>query len=135
MATQIEANQREVPSEKAQLMGGLEAFFKITDEWELSRDQRRLLLGFPGTTLYTEWKSGKVKDSPISTDLLDRLSYILGIYKALKIMHSEENRLLFLTNTTQVAPFNSKSPLEYMLSGHLVALADVRRYLDFQRGA
>jgi len=115
------------------LKAGLKAFFRITDEWELTHDQRRILLGNPGMTLYSEWKTRNVKARSISTDLLGRLSYILGIYKALKIMHSTENQLLFLSNATQVAPFNNRSPLDYMLSGHLVALADVCRYLDSQR--
>lgn len=118
----------------AQFKAGLKAFFRITDEWNLTRDQRRTLLGNPGITIYSEWKVGKAKARSISTDLLDRLSYVLGVYKALKTMHSIENQKLFLTNPTKVAPFNNKSPLDYMMSGHLVALADVRRYLDFHRG-
>ena len=122
------------PSELTQIKVGLKAFFRITDEWELTRDQRRALLGNPGTTQYSEWKTGNVKSRAISTDLLDRLSYILGIYKALNILHSAENQKHFLANATEVSPFNSRSPLDYMLSGHLVALGDVRRYLDFHRG-
>ena len=134
MDTQRKTAQKAAPSELAQLKTGLKAFFRITESWGLNRDQRRKLLGNPGTTLYSEWKAGNVKARTISTDLLDRLSYILGIYKALKIMHSDENQKLFLKNAAHVAPFNDKSPLQYMLSGHLVALADVRRYLDYHRG-
>ncbi|MES9904147.1 MAG: antitoxin Xre-like helix-turn-helix domain-containing protein [Sedimenticola sp.] len=134
MSTQRKPTQKAAPSELAQLKAGLKAFFRITESWKLNRDQRRKLLGSPGTTLYTEWKAGDVKARAVSTDLLDRLSYILGVYKALKTMHSDENQRLFLTNAAHVAPFNDKSPLQYMLSGHLVALADVRRYLDYHRG-
>ena len=113
-----------------QLKAGLKAFFRITESWGLNGEQRRLLLGNPDTTLYNDWEEENVIEQSVSFDLLDRLSYILGIYKALKTMHSEENQRLFLVNSTKVAPFNNISPLEYMLSGQLVALADVRRYLD-----
>jgi hypothetical protein len=131
--TNIRTTQTHV-SELQQLKAGLKAFFRITDSWSLTREQRRTLLGNPGKTLYSEWKNGKVTARAVSTDLLDRLSYILGIYKSLKIMHSRENQLKFLQHPTQVAPFLNKSVLDYMLSGHLVALSDVRRYLDFHRG-
>ena len=117
-----------------QVKVGLKTFFRITDEWGLSREERLKLLGQPGKTLYSEWKAGNVKPRAASTDLLDRLSYVLGIYNALNIMHSKENQLNFLKNPTEATPFMSKSPLEYMMSGHLVALSDVRRYLDFHRG-
>jgi len=134
MKNKSQTLHQSAPSDIEQLKAGLKAFFRITDEWALTRDQRRALLGNPGTTLYSEWKAGTIKTRSVSTDLLDRLSYIVGIYKDLGIMHSKENQQLFLANPTKIAPFNDISPLEYMLSGHLVALADVRRYLDYRRG-
>ena len=40
-----------------------------------------------------------------------------------------KNRLNFLCNKTNVAPFNGISPVEYMLRGKVEDLMDVRDYL------
>ncbi len=117
-------------SEKAQ--AGLTAFFSITQEWGLDNDQQRILLGSPGRTTFFEWK--KKKKGKLSKDTLDRLSYVLGIYKALHILFSNNSVLQWIRNPNNDPLFSGKSPLEYMLSGHLVSLSDVRRYLDWARG-
>ncbi len=104
----------------------LQGFFKITKHWGLTSDQQRTLLSEPSE--FDSWKSersAKILDEHI----LVRISYILGIYKALRIMHVEENQRLFINNVTEVNPFNGKSPLDLMLSGDVQA---VRRYLDGQ---
>jgi len=117
-------------AEKAQ--AGLTAFFSIAEEWGLNNDQQRVLLGSPGRTSFFDWK--KKKKGNLSRDTLDRLSYLLGIYKAMHILFPGETAMQWLTNPNSDPLFNGLSPLEYMLSGRLVALADVRRYLDWARG-
>lgn len=117
-------------AEKAQ--AGLTAFFSIAEEWGLDGEQQRILLGHPARTTFFEWK--RRKKASLSRDTLDRLSYILGIYKALQILFSSKTAQEWLRNPNTAPLFNGKSPLDYMLGGHLVALADVRRYLDWARG-
>ncbi len=117
-------------AEKAQ--AGLTAFFSIAEEWGLDNDRQRLLLGSPGRSTFFAWK--KNKQGLLSRDVLDRLSYILGIYKALHILFSDGTVLQWLRNPNSAPLFNGRAPLEYMLTGQLVALADVRRYLDAARG-
>ncbi len=121
---------RYTDAEKAQ--AGLTAFFSIAQEWGLNNEQQRLLLGSPGRTTFFDWKrqhSGK-----LSRDTLDRLSYLLGIYKALHILFSDDAAAQWLRNPNADPLFGGLSPLQYLLSGQLVALADVRRYLDWARG-
>ena len=119
-------------SDVEKTQAGLTAFFSIAEEWELDNDQQRLLLGSPGRTTFFEWK--KNKQGHLSRDALDRLSYILGIYKALHILFSDRTALQWLRNPNSDSQFNGRSPLEYLVTGQLVALADVRRYLDWARG-
>ncbi len=118
--------------EEALARAGLTAFFSIADEWRLSSAEQRTLLGGPSRSSFFDWKRRKA--GRLSRDTLDRLSYLLGIYKALHILFSEQNVLLWLRNPNRDPLFNGRSPLEYMLGGELVALADVRRYLDMARG-
>ena len=122
--------ERYTDAEKSQ--AGLTAFFSIAEQWQLDADQQRILLGSPGRTTFFEWK--KKKKGNISRDVLDRLSYILGIYKALHILFSADSAQQWLRNPNKDPLFSGQSPLEYMLSGNLVSLSDVRRYLDWARG-
>lgn len=110
----------------------LKAFFNIAQKWELTSEQERILLGISISTLY-HWKSKK--QGTLSTDTLERISYILGIYKALRILLPTEDAANKWIKKPNTAPlFNGKSALEKLLQGHVVDLADVRRYLDAERG-
>lgn len=111
----------------------LKAFFKITEKWELSSDQEMILLGVPKSTFYN-YKRDK-KTSSLSKDTLERISYILGIYKALRILLPTEDAANKWIKKSNTAPlFNGKSALDMLMKGHVVDLADVRRYLDAERG-
>lgn len=110
----------------------LKAFFKITHFWELTAEQERILLGIPLSTLY-RWKKNK-NDVLLSVDTLERISYILGIYKALHILLPTEKAANQWIKKANSAPlFNGKSALDKLMQGHVVDLADVRRYLDAER--
>ncbi len=113
-----------VPSRIA--VAALQGFFHITERWELTDKQQRILLGEPEE--FDSWKSNRIAKQ-LDENILVRISYILRIYKALRIMHSDENQRLFLKNATECSPFNGKSPLELMFDGDLKV---VRRYLDGQ---
>jgi Antitoxin Xre-like helix-turn-helix domain/Antitoxin Xre/MbcA/ParS C-terminal toxin-binding domain len=126
----VTADRKYSSAEKAR--AGLTAFFSIAGEWGLDNEQQRVLLGGPGRTTFFDWKRNKAGN--LSRDMLDRLSYLLGIYKALHILFSDRTAREWIKNPNADPLFNGRSPLDYMLSGQLVALADVRRYLDWARG-
>lgn len=110
----------------------LKAFFAITQKWQLSSDQERVLLGIPKATFY-RWK--QQKDGALSQDTLERISYILGIYKALRILLPTEKMANAWIHKPNLAPlFSGHSALEKLMKGQVVDLADVRRYLDAERG-
>lgn len=110
----------------------LKAFFGITHKWKLTSDQERILLGVPASTFY-RWKQNI--DGPLTQDNLERISYILGIYKALRILLPNERAANEWIHKPNSAPlFNGKSALDKLLVGRVMDLADVRRYLDAERG-
>lgn len=110
----------------------IKMFINITSaEWQLPEKAMRTLLGEPSRSTFFNWRTGKV--SSLSKDTLERISYIAGIYKSLKILFpnvSQANDWIKKPN----AAFNGQSALEVMLAGSIVDLARVRRYLDAQRG-
>ena len=113
--------------------GALRTFFRIANAWGLSTRETRVLLGFPPESTFYKWKSGKVGGVP--RDLLERLSYLLGIYKALEILLPAPHAADAWVKKPNSAPlFGGRSALDVMLSGNVADLYLIRQYLDAQRG-
>jgi hypothetical protein len=110
----------------------LRTFWKLAEAWELSAAEQATLLGVGRTTLY-QWKQGKV--GRLDRHLLERLSYLFGIYAALQILFPLARRAHEWLRKPNAAPlFGGRSALERMLGGQVADLYVVRRSLDAQRG-
>lgn len=111
----------------------LTAYFNITAAWGLTAEEERTLLGSPPRSTFFKWKSDRA--ARLSPDTLERISYVMGIYKALRILlPTEEAANDWVKKPNTASGFNGKSALDRMLAGRVVDLADVRRYLDAERG-
>jgi hypothetical protein len=111
----------------------LRTFFGIADAWQLSSKEAMTLLGLRSRSTYHLWKAGKA--GPLSPDTLERISYVLGIYKALQLLLPSDAAADEWIRKPNAAPlFGGRSALERMLSGNVADLYEVRRYLDAQRG-
>lgn len=110
----------------------IRTFLGIARAWDLSVDEQRALLGVPASTYY-KWK----KDPParLTPDLLERLSYLFGTYKALRILLPDDRLANGWVKRPNLHPvFGGRPPLERMLSGHTADLYEVRKHLDAERG-
>lgn len=112
----------------------LKTIFNIFDIWGLRNGEQQTLLGINNEGTFYNWKK-KPESATITNDLLERTSYILGIWKALQIL-IPENRVSdsWIKSGNNNPAFNGQTPLERMLGGHVVDLAYVRQYLDAERG-
>ena len=111
----------------------LRAFFRIAGAWKLSTAQQRVLLGNPPPSTYFKWK--KTQAGALPRDVLERISYILGIYKALQILLPDPERAdRWITEPNTAPLFGGGSALDRMLGGNVGDLYVVRQYLDAQRG-
>jgi uncharacterized protein (DUF2384 family) len=111
----------------------LRTFFNIAEAWKLSPREAMTLLGLRSRSTYHVWKDGK--SGPLSRDTLERLSYLLGIYKALQMLLTSDEAADAWMRKPNAAPiFGGRSALERLMSGHVSDLYEVRRYLDAQRG-
>lgn len=116
-------------------LGGaaLRAFFRIAEAWNLRMADQRKLLGDPPESTFYKWK--REQHGSISRDVLERISYVLGIYKDLQILFSDEAQADGWVHRASDAPlFGGRSAMERMLSGNVADLYVVRQYLDAQRG-
>ncbi len=115
----------------------LTAFFNIASAWGLTADDERTLLGSPPRSTFFKWKSERESKSPpkLPQDTLERISYVMGIYKALHILLPTPSAAdAWVKKPNAAAITHGKSALERMRGGRVIDLADVRRYLDAQRG-
>ena len=71
----------------------------------------------------------------LEVDRITRVSYLVGIYKALHILYGDKlaDEWINLPNANPI--FGGTTPLAYMLAGGLVAMQTVRKLLDARRGA
>ena len=127
---------RDIGASDARRLGaaGLRTFLAIADEWQLPVATRRVLLGGIGESTYHKWRAGDI-GTP-SRDQLERLSLLLGIYKALRLLFADDvtgARWLKAVNTDP--DFAGQSPLDRMRRGSIEDLFAVRRYLDGWRGS
>jgi hypothetical protein len=106
------------------------AVLNLFGRWELTDEQAATLLDMPLRT-YRRWKAEGA--GRISRDGCARLSNLMGIHKALRIIFSEASRGYAWIKATNDA-FGGSSALDVMLGGELTDIMRVRRYLDATRG-
>jgi hypothetical protein len=122
-----------VPAAESLGGAGLRAFENIAAAWELSVAEQLKLLGIASRSTYFKWR--RERDPKVPRDTLERLSYLLGIYKSLQILLPEARAADEWVRRPNNEPlFGGRSALERMLSGQVGDLYVVRQYLDAERG-
>ena len=97
--------------------------------WDMTDEQAAILLDLPPRS-YARWKTGA--QGRIDRDGKARLSNLMGIHKALRIIFREPQRGYTWIRAENEA-FGGRSALDIMLGGELTDLMRVRRYLDAER--
>jgi hypothetical protein len=110
----------------------IKAFLNIMERWGVRDEDARALLGGISNDQYYEMK--KKPERTLSTDTLTRISYLIGIFKALNILYSEPLADAWVQRHNTNRIFGGETPLAYMMKGGLVAMQVVRRLLDARRG-
>lgn len=106
------------------------AALTLFGKWRLTDEQGATLLDMPLRS-YRRWKA----EGPgrLSRDGRARLSNLMGIHKALRIIFHEPQRGYDWIGASN-AVFAGASALDVMLGGELTDIMRVRRYLDAERG-
>jgi hypothetical protein len=111
----------------------MRTFINIADQWQLSEDERLMVLGLPGRLVYLGWictaRTGQNLILP--TNALLRLSAIFGIYKSLGILFGTgHDASEWLRNPHHAPTFGGKAPMDLIVSKNQDGAVLVRRYLD-----
>ena len=108
-----------------------EASVNLFKLWGLTDNEACTLLGGISTATYNRWKRGEI--GRLTVDQKTRLSILMGVHKALRILFIENARDYEWVKKPNRA-FGGRSALEIMLQGQIMDLFDVRFYLDAARG-
>jgi len=110
----------------------IEGFFQIVEKWQLNNDDAMGLLGGVSHGRYFTLK--KARRGVLTQDELTRISFLIGIYKALNILFARKlaDQWMSLANSNPL--FNGTSPMASLIEGGLPAMLQVRRLLDNRRG-
>lgn len=109
----------------------LRTFFRIADVWGLKEKDQMLILGLENRSTFQSWKRGAV--AAIPKDALERISYVMGIYKGLHIL-LPKTADEWVRKPNSAGIFGGRSAIERMTSGNVADLYVVRQYIDAQRG-
>lgn len=106
---------------------GAHAVLRVRTRWHLTWAQLARLLGVRSERTLQNWAS-RVPES-LAPDVLDRMGYLIAIFYALEQMRGGERSEQWLRTPNAGNPFFGRSPLDHMLGGRVMDLAETYRYL------
>ena len=109
----------------------------IVERWGCNPAQKEALFGMKKSALYQKISAAAEKKAiRLDRDQFDRVSFILNIHQALKLVFSNDENVYGFVNMPNNNPyFNGKTPMEIMETGSLPSLYEVYRRVDSLRGA
>lgn len=118
---------------KEQVQIAFKVVLNIFDKWKCTTEESLVLLGLKRSTWF------KYKNSPehaaFSHDIIERISYILNIHAALRILFSNQESVQQWVRKPNKSPFyNGRSAMDVMLQGRVVDLWAVASRLNAERG-
>ena len=130
--SQVEEGLVNIAPELPLSPGALRAFFNIMDRWQVRDEYDRDLLG--GITNGPYYALKKRPTRTLDADTLLRVSYMVGIFKSLHILHDQAfaDQWVRLANSNLI--FSGQTLLPFMRQGGLPAMQTVHRPLDARRG-
>lgn len=119
------------PTENHLASVGMKAFLALAKAWRLTDAEARSLLGNPPVAVLRRWEHGQTSDLP--QDVLSRISFLLGIFKALNLLFPNPEQADSWLRRPNTAPlFSGSTALDRMLVGSMEDLRAVRDYLDVE---
>jgi hypothetical protein len=117
------------PITEAEAGAMFRAVLNLFRRWTVTDTEAAILLDLPART-FARWKV--VGPGRLGRDGKARLSNLMGIHKALRLIFREPERGYRWIKAPNPA-FGGRSALDVMLGGELTDLMRVRRYLDAER--
>ena len=107
------------------------AAINLFRHWGVTDRAACILLGGISPRTYSRWKDGDI--GRLTVDQKTRLSVLMGIHKALRMLFTDQERVHGWIKKSNAA-FGGQSALDVMQRGYLTDMFRVRHYLDAARG-
>ncbi len=107
------------------------AIVGLFGRWAVTDADAALLLGGLSAKTFRRWKDGDY--GRVTRDLADRMSHLLGIHKALRILFADPERG-YRWMTAPNDAFDGQSALDVLRRGGMSDIIRVRHYLNSTRG-
>ncbi len=113
---------------------GLRAFFNICDGWKCKSDEMMTLLGINSRSTFFKYKRDP-EHARLQPDTLERISYILNIHAALRILFSHPDSIYqWVRKPNSNRLYGGQSAMDKMLGGRVMDIHNVMAHLNAQRG-
>lgn len=112
---------------------------RIADAWRLTDADLGIALGGVSVPTIARWRArlrrGEPTAAQLDRDRLDRISYLLGIYKALHILFPDPARADgWIHRPVDLPGMDGRRALDVIRRGGMADLRHLRRFLDGWRG-
>ncbi len=113
---------------------GLRAFFNICKGWQCKSDEMMILLGISSRSTFFKYKKDP-DNAHLQHDTLERISYILNIHAALRILFSHPDSIYnWVRKPNSNRLYGGKSAMDKMLGGRVMDIHQVMAHLNARRG-
>jgi len=111
----------------------IKAAFNILDKWQCTPEQQQNILQVSRAAFYKY--HGDDASVSLSKDQRERISYLLNIHAALRIVFDNPANVYgFMRMTNHNPYFNGETPLNLISSGNFGVLYEVAKRIDALRG-
>lgn len=117
----------------------IQAVLRIAERWRLNDRDLSTLMGGVSIPSIQRWRRQLREDGRTRTELnrdqMDRVSYVLGIYKALHILFPDDAQADgWIHRSVNMPGFNGRAAIDLIRNGGMTDLQYIRRFLDGWRG-
>lgn len=113
---------------------GFKTVNNIFDQWGVDLSQRLAMLRLARSTYYKYLQ--QPESIKLDSDQLTRISYILNMYSALRILFNNQDNVNGFVKMPNHNPFfNGRTPLEIMGTGVMSDMYETFKRIDGMRGA
>lgn len=106
----------------------LRIFWNLARVWSLTEAEQMRLLNVSTSATLSRWRKGEI--SALRRDALERISLLIGIYRASNALFGSDLADSWIRLPNQGPLFRGETPLNRMLSGNLKLLYAIRSYLE-----
>lgn len=107
---------------------------RLFDHWGLESSEQLAMLGLSEGSRMTlqRYRTGKALGR--NRDLMDRVGYLLGIHKSLRLLYPHNRELAYRWMKSPNKRLHNATPVDFVRDKGFEGLVSVNRLLDVERG-